>query len=163
MSIEPITIRKIRPEDNEQIETVIRNCFYEYNIPLVGTAFEDPDIKNMYDAYQNSNEVYFVVEQNGQVMGGAGIKPLKDCDGNVCELNKMYFSKEVRGKGYGKLLFQKCLDAAKDLGYNQCYLESGTQLKAAIHIYESFGFQYLEGALGNTGHYSCSVWMIKDL
>jgi putative acetyltransferase len=69
----------------------------------------------------------------------------------------------VRGKGYGRLLFEKCMVAAKELGYKQCYLESATQLKTAIHIYESYGFKYLEAALGDTGHYSCGVWMVKDL
>ena len=55
------------------------------------------------------------------------------------------------------------MQTAKDLGYKQCYLESASQLKAAIHIYESYGFKHLEKELGNTGHYSCGVWMIKDL
>ena len=88
---------------------------------------------------------------------------LKDFEGDVCEIQKMYFSPKIRGKGYGKLLFEKCIQTAKDLGYKQCYLESASQLKAAIHIYESFGFKHLDGALGNTGHFSCGVWMIKDL
>lgn len=161
--MEPILIRKIVPDDNRQIECVIRSCFYEFNIPLIGTAFEDSNIKNMYEAYNNDNEVYFVVCQGDEVLGGAGIKPLKDTNGTICELNKMYFSPKVRGKGFGKQLFQKCLDAAREIGYKQCYLESGSQLKTAIHIYESFGFKHLDGAIGNTGHYSCSVWMLKDL
>ena len=163
MSNESINIRKIQPEDNESIEKIIRNCFYELNIPLTGTAYEDDDIKNMYEAYQDERDVYYVVANSNKILGGAGIKVLKDTDGSICELNKMYFSPELRGKGYGKKLFQKCLNAAKELGYKQCYLESGPRLKAAIHIYESFGFKHLNGSIGGTGHYSCSVWMIKDL
>ena len=75
----------------------------------------------------------------------------------------MYFSPIARGKGYGKILFKKCIETAKKLGYKKCYLESASQLKAAIHIYEDFGFKHLEKPIGNTGHYSCGVWMIKDL
>lgn len=163
MSNAAITIRKIQPEDNKSIEKVIRNCFYELEIPLKGTAYEDDDIKNMYEAYEGARDVYFVVVKGDDILGGAGIKMLKDTDGSICELNKMYFSPELRGLGYGKKLFEKCLDAAKELGYKQCYLESGPKLKAAIHIYESFGFKHLTGTIGGTGHYSCSVWMIKDL
>ena len=55
------------------------------------------------------------------------------------------------------------MTTAKEFGYKQCYIESASQLKAAIHIYESYGFKHLKGALGNTGHFSCGVWMIKDL
>lgn len=163
MSKDTTVIREIKPEDNAQIEAVIRGCFHEFKIPLTGTAYEDEETPRMYESYQNDNDIYFVVDDNGEVLGGAGIKPLKDFDGNICELQKMYFSPKVRGKGYGKLMFETCLQAAKDLGYNRCYLESASQLKAAIHIYEIYGFKHLKKALGNTGHYSCGVWMIKDL
>lgn len=163
MSNNNIQIREIQAGDNAQIEAVIRGCFPEFKIPLEGTAYADPETKAMYESYQNDNEVYFVIDDNGTLLGGGGVKPLKDFETKVCEIQKMYFSPNIRGKGYGKALFQKCLDAAKSLGYIQCYLESAPQLKAAIHIYEHFGFKHLNAPLGNTGHTSCSIWMIKDL
>ena len=156
-------IREIAPQDNPQIEAVIRGCFHEFEIPLEGTAYSDAETPRMYESYQSNNDIYYVIEENGIVLGGGGIKPLKDFESDVCEVQKMYFSPKIRGKGYGKLMFDKCLKVAKELGYKQCYLESASQLKAAIHIYESYGFKHLDGALGNTGHYSCGVWMKKDL
>ena len=164
MSKSTIIIREIEPQDNAQLERVIRAVFPEYNLPMVGTAYEDNETPQMYESYQKHNEVYFVVVQDGIVQGGAGIKPLNNFkEDKVCELQKMYFSPLVRGKGYGRKLFQKCLDAAKSMGYNKCYLESASQLKEAINMYESFGLKHLKGALGETGHYSCGVWMITDL
>ncbi|WP_248723422.1 GNAT family N-acetyltransferase [Seonamhaeicola sp. ML3] len=163
MSKDTIVIREIQPQDNAQLEQVIRACFHEFKIPLEGTAYEDEETPRMFESYQNANDVYFVIDNNGEVLGGAGIKPLKDFDNSICELQKMYFSPKVRVKGLGKKMFETCLEAAKDLGYAKCYLESAPQLKAAIHIYESYGFEHLDAALGNTGHYSCGVWMIKDL
>ena len=158
-----MVIREIQPTDNEAIEQIIKAVFHEFDLPLVGTAYEDKETPNMFESYQSKNEVYFVLEENGKVLGGGGIKPLKNFDKDVCELQKMYFSPLVRGKGYGKLMFDKCLKAAKELGYKRCYLESASVLKAAIHIYENKGFDYLDQPLGNTGHYSCGVWMIKHL
>ena len=163
MSKDTIVIREIEPQDNAQLEQVIRACFHEFKIPLEGTAYSDAETPQMYESYQNENDVYFIIENNGDVLGGGGIKPLKDFNGEVCEIQKMYFSDKIRGKGYGRALFEKCMQAAKELGYKQCYLESAPQLKAAIHIYESYGFEHLKGALGNTGHFSCGVWMIKNL
>lgn len=163
MSKDTIVIREIKPEDNAQIEQIIRACFHEFKIPLTGTAYEDEETPRMFQSYQNDNTVYYVIDNNGEVLGGAGIQPLKGFETEICELNKMYFSPKVRGKGYGKQLFGKCIEAAKQLGYKQCYLESASQLKAAIHIYESFGFRHLEGGIGGTGHFNCGVWMIKDL
>tara|TARA_R110000868_G_scaffold67368_1_gene200092 strand:- start:33859 stop:34350 length:492 start_codon:yes stop_codon:yes gene_type:complete len=163
MGINNIIVREIQPQDNAQMEEVIRACFHEFKIPLKGTAYEDKETPNMFESYQNQNDIYFVIDADGEVLGGGGVKPLKDFEADVCEIQKMYFSPKVRGKGYGKLLFEKCLKEAKNLGYKKCYLESASQLKAAIHIYESYGFKHLDGPLGNTGHFSCGIWMIRDL
>jgi len=163
VSQESIVIREIRAEDNAQLERVIKNCFPEFKIPLEGTAYEDAETPKMFESYQDEKDVYYVVTQDDEVVGGAGIKHLKNFEGNVCELQKMYFSPKVRGKGFGKRLIIQCLEAAAAFGYEQCYLESATQLKAAIHIYEQAGFIRRVAPLGNTGHYSCGIWMIKDL
>ena len=158
-----IVIREIEHQDNAQIEAAIRGCFPEFGLPLVGTAYADEETAKMFESYQNDNDIYYVVEYNGKVLGGGGVKPLKDYEGEVCEIQKMYFNKAIRGRGLGKLIFEKCIKTAKDLGYKKCYLESASQLNAAIHIYETFGFIHLDKPLGNTGHFSCGVWMIKDL
>ena len=156
-------IRRIEQTDNQEIEQIIKAIFPEFNMPMVGTAFEDKETPRMFESYQNKNEAYFILEIDGKVSGGGGIKPLKDFENDVCELQKMYFAPSVRGKGYGKIMFERCMEEARALGFKKCYLESASQLKAAIHIYEKFGFQHLKESLGNTGHYSCGVWMIKDL
>lgn len=163
MSNGNVVIRKIKPSDNKQVEAVIRACFHEFSIPLEGTAYTDDETPRMYESYQNYNEVYYVIESQGEVLGGGGIKPLRGFENEVCEIQKMYFSPKIRGKGFGKELFEICLQSAKAFGYKTCYLESASQLKAAIHIYESYGFNHLDKALGNTGHYSCGVWMTKAL
>jgi len=156
-------IRKIKPADNPFIEHIIKSSLVEFGLPMMGTAYEDEDTQHMYEAYQSNRAVYFVLEDNGTIVGGGGIKELQNNIDNVCELQKMYFAPEARGKGYGKIMFDKCMNAAKKFNYVQCYLESAGSLKAAIHIYEKNGFKHLEGPLGGTGHYSCEVWMLKDL
>jgi len=156
-------IREIKPEDNLQICNVIRDVFVELKLPLVGTAFQDDETECMYQSYQNSREKYFVIESNGVIYGGGGIKPLKNGDDNVCELQKMYFSKSIRGKGLGKKMLLKCLNFATESNFKICYLETITQLKSAIILYDNFGFKKIDGPMGNTCHFSCDVHMIKNL
>ncbi len=163
MSINRMTIREITRDDNRAVESIIKAAFPEFDLPLVGTAYEDVETTQMFESYRGDNEVYYVIEENDEVVGGAGIRKLANQNENICELQKMYFSPSVRGKGYGKVMFNKCLETAKALGYERCYLESASMLEAAIHIYEVNGFKHLDGPLGGTGHYSCGVWMIKDL
>ena len=158
-----MVIRKIEAKDNHEIEQIIKKSLAEFGLPSIGTTLEDEALTIMYETYQSDREVYFVIEIGGKVYGGGGIKPLEGSKENICELQKMYFAPFIRGKGYGKPFFNKCIQAAKDFGYEKCYLESASNLEAAIHIYENNGFQHLNGPIGNTGHYSCEVWMLKDL
>jgi len=37
------------------------------------------------------------------------------------------------------------------------------ELKQAMKVYEKFGFNYLNGPMGNSGHTGCSMWMLKEL
>ena len=156
-------IREIQQQDNTALERIIKAIFPEFGLPLVGTAYEDEETANMFESYQGTKEMYLVVEVNGVVIGGGGIKPLKGFENSICELQKVYFTPSARGKGYGKIISNKCMEAAKTLGYEQCYLESASQMKVAISIYEKAGFKHLDKAFGETGHFSCGVWMIKDL
>lgn len=156
-------IRKIKPSDNAQVEQIIKTTIVEFGLPTTGTAYEDSETVKMYESYQNENEVYFVIESDGKVVGGAGIKALKNNANNVCELQKMYFSPSIRGKGLGKKLIEICIKKAKDFGYTQCYIETDPNMKAAISLYKKNGFIHLKGPLGNTGHCACGIWMLKNL
>jgi putative acetyltransferase len=72
------------------------------------------------------------------------------------------FPKE-RGKGIGRLLLEKTIETAQELGYLQIYLESIPEFSTAVSIYEKQGFQYLNQPLGNTGHDGCNLWMLKEM
>ena len=156
-------IREIKPEDNLHICKVIRDVFVELKLPLVGTAYQDDETESMYKSYQNKNERYFVIDFNGQVLGGGGVKALNQGNEDTCELQKMYFSKNIRGLGLGKKMLETCLDFAKTSNYKFCYLETINELTSAIKLYDKFGFNRIDGPIGNTSHYSCDVHMIKNL
>lgn len=156
-------IRQIREEDNDQIANVIRQVFISDNYPKTGTAFADLQLDFMFQTYNKDKSIYFVVEDEGIIMGGAGISQLDNSKENICELQKMYFLKEVRGKGIGFDLIQKCLQKASEFGYEKCYLETLPEMLNAQKLYKKVGFEYLCEPLGGTGHTSCPVWMLKEL
>ncbi len=157
-----IVIREIKAEDDAQVAAVIRDVLIEFGVPKVGTAYEDVALDCMTITYSAPKMVYYVLDDNGKVIGGAGIAPLEG-EVDVCELQKMYFLPEARGTGLGSAMMTKCLEKAKDLGFKKCYLETLPYMKAATKLYGKVGFETLEAPMGNTGHYSCNVWMIKEL
>ena len=156
-------IREIQKQDNQPIAAVIREVFISDNFPKTGTAFADVQLDFMFEAYDQARATYFVVENEGKIIGGAGVSQLENSTENICELQKMYYLIEARGKGIGSQMIQKCLEKATELGYEKCYLETLPEMVAAQNLYKKMGFEYLCAPMGNTGHTTCPVWMIKNL
>lgn len=158
-----MVIRTIQKSDNNKIAGVIREVFISDNFPKTGTAFADVQLDFLYEYYQQEKSAYFVLDAEGKIFGGCGIAPLEEGNSLVCEIQKMYLLQEVRGKGYAKLLLENCIEKAIKFGFKQCYIETLPEMKSAQKLYISFGFTYLDAPLGNTGHSSCPIWMIKNL
>ena len=163
MSKDTIVIREIDFKDNPKIAKAIRSVLLEMGVPKVGTAYEDVALDCMFEPYDQPNRVYYVLEYGDKILGGGGISPLDNYDGNVCELQKMYFMPMARGKGLGYKMMTKCLAFAKKVRFDQCYLETMPYMDDARKLYKNVGFEFIDKPMGNTGHYSCSVWMLKDL
>ncbi|MFI0427657.1 MAG: GNAT family N-acetyltransferase [Flavobacterium sp.] len=156
-------IREIQQKDNEAIAKVIRAIFHELDAPKVGTAYADPILDTLYEVYQAPRSIYYVVENEGKVVGGCGVASLENGNVSVCELQKMYFAPEIRGTGFAEKIIEKCLEFAKIQGYEICYLETLSFMTAAQKLYKRIGFENICAPMGNTGHSSCEVWMTKKL
>ncbi len=158
-----ITIRKIHLQDNQELASIVRASLAEFGANKPGTVYFDDTTNYLHELFQKPGSVYFVAEQNEKLLGGAGIYPSEGLPQQTCELVKMYLRPEARGQGTGKILIEKCLEFAQGCSYLQVYIETMPELAKAVHIYEKFGFEYLKGPLGNTGHFGCNVWMLKKL
>ncbi len=157
-----ISIRTIRPGDNPELANIIRNTLAEFGANHPGTVYYDDTTDHLFELFQKKGSVYYVAESNGSLLGGGGIFPSDGLAEDTCELVKMYLLPEGRGKGLGKLLIEKALDFAKAAGYKYVYLETMPELQKAMSVYEKFGFKYLDGPMGNTGHGGCSIWMLLE-
>ncbi|NJM24533.1 MAG: GNAT family N-acetyltransferase [Bacteroidia bacterium] len=123
-----------------------------------GFAIHDNEVDRMYEAYRQPRCAYLVCEHDGQVLGGGGVAPLQDGNPDTCELKKMYFLPQARGKGLGQTLLSHCLLAARDFGFTSCYLETFNTMVQAMKLYERNGFKRIPGPMGNTGHFACDVF-----
>jgi len=158
-----VNIRNIRKEDNEQVAALIRKVLVDLGAPKVGTAYADVTLDQMFENYDKPRAAYFVVEENETILGCAGIAQLDNSEDNICELQKMYFLEEARGRGIGSEMLQKCLEKAKEFNFEKIYLETMPYMKAAQKLYAKMGFEYIDKPLGDTGHYSCPVYMLAKL
>lgn len=156
-------IRPIQPSDNPALARIVRDTLKEFGANHPGTVYYDHTTDSLFELFQQDRSWYFVVETNGTIAGGAGIYPTAGLPADTCELVKMYLLPETRGLGLGRTLIENCLEKAASFGYQNIYIETMPELKQALNIYAKFGFEYLSGPIGNSGHTGCSLWMLKKL
>jgi len=157
------TIRPIAQVDNPLIAKIIRSTLEEFGANKPGTVYYDATTDHLFELFETEGAGYFVAEQDGKLLGGGGFFHSDGLPEDTCELVKMYLLPESRGKGIGAAIINKSMEVAKQSGFKKMYLETMPELKRAITAYEKFGFEYLNGPMGNTGHHGCSVWMCKPL
>lgn len=161
------SIRPIERKDSAQVAALIRAVMPEFGADGPGFAIHDPEVNAMYKAYSAKGAAYFVLceghDKRAPIVGGGGYGNLEGGPPGVCELRKMYFLPPARGLGLGRKLLRHILQAAKDAGYQRCYLETLKSMARAQRLYEQAGFQTLETPLGATGHFGCDRWMVKVL
>ena len=162
--LDQFKIRTIEEKDNVAMAGIIRTTLEEFGANHPGTVYFDEATDHLYEVFsQNLRSIYFVALHDGAVVGGGGLYPSAGLPPDTIELVKMYLYPEVRGIGLGKLLIGKCLDEARRSGYLNVYIETMPELRQALRVYEKFGFEYIDHALGDTGHFGCELWMIKKL
>jgi putative acetyltransferase len=155
-------VRLIKSSDNANVAAIIRTVMPEFGASGQGFAIHDSEVDDMYNAY-SSRAAYFVCEINGKIVGGGGISQLQGGETNTCELKKMYFLPEGRGKGLGQEVLRECLRTAKEIGFEYCYLETFNTMNDAMKLYEKNGFEKIPGPMGATGHFACDVFYLKKL
>jgi putative acetyltransferase len=159
----PLRIREIAKKDNSALEDMIREVFDEYDAPKIGTVYSDPSTSDLYQLFRTNKSALWVAEMNHQALGCCGIFPTDGLPIDTVELVKFYLPASARGKGIGKQLMEHSISSAIELGYKKIYLESLPLFSEALGIYQKYGFRILSEPLGNSGHGSCSIWMLKDL
>ena len=162
-TLDKVLIRMIEERDEKDIAVIIRSTLEEFGANKKGTVYYDPTTDHLYELFQKQGSIYYIAELEGQIVGGGGIYPSDGLPAFTCELVKMYLKPEGRGIGLGRCLISKCIEFAESSGYKNIYIETMPELKQALRVYEKFGFKYLKGQIGNTGHFGCDLFMIKQL
>ncbi len=84
--------------------------------------------------------VIYLAAFEGKIIGTSALMKKSS---EIYELAKMAVAENMRGKGIGKQLIEKCLDHARTSGAKKVMLYSNHQLKSAIALYEQYGFRHV--------------------
>lgn len=137
LAIDDLLIRPATNQDSERIIALVFSVLAEYGLPsdLDG---KDADLKDIEGNYVRMGGVFEVIEDRvGNLLGTYGLYPL---DKETCELRKMYFVPQIRGRGLGRRILERAVEHARRMKYKAIVLETHSALKEAIHLYTKFGF-----------------------
>lgn len=156
-------ISEISAEYDAEVCEIIKAVGEEYGAVGEGYGPSDAEVTAMSQYYtEQTKSCYLIAIIDGKVVGGCGVASLANST-TICELKKLFLLPQSRGLGLGKKLSQACLDFAIQQGYKDCYLDTLSNMKPAIALYEQLGFQHLKAPLAASEHNACDVWMLKQL
>ena len=146
----------------------IGELFGEYTRMLVETdpTFQqyltiqnyDDELAHLEHKYGLPDGRLYIALENGDVLGCVGLRRL---DAENCELKRMYVRPAYRGRGLSRLLLERVLADARQIGYRAMLLDTLPQLKAAIALYRKYGFQ--EIPCYNDSPVESTIFMKLDL
>jgi putative acetyltransferase len=136
-------IRDWQPTDRNAAAETISTVLAEYGI-IFEPRGADIDVLEIETYYQETEGEFWVIEQEGKVVGTSGYYPVKRGEKSV-EIRKMYLLPAVRGKGLGRYLLKELENAIANRGFQEIWIETASVLKEAVKLYESSGYQPTTG------------------
>ncbi|MBC7827507.1 MAG: GNAT family N-acetyltransferase [Chitinophagaceae bacterium] len=156
-------MQKIRRVEKESPElTIIRELFREYEKELgADLRFQNfgNELENPLKKYGSPNGVLFLCYWNDEPAGCIGLAPMEET--GYCEMKRLFVRPVYRKYGIGKTLVYKLIEFATGKGYQFMRLDTFKKLAAAIRLYETLDFYYIESYYHNP--YPDVVYMEKRL
>ena len=143
---------------------LIRYNLKKHHLDIPGTVYFDAGLDHLSEYYSAEPErraYYVLLDDDGTLVGGIGLAEFPLFEG-CAELQKLYLSDDVKGRGLGYRLIERVEAAARERGYGRMYLETHTNLQAAIHIYEKAGYAEIDKPEAVV-HATMNRFYIKDL
>jgi len=131
---------RLSPRYDAAVARLIRTNLKACRLDIPGTAYFDEGLGHLSVFYDHPDRAYYVLLKEGQVVGGVGYAAFSGFP-NCCELQKLYLDDCVKGRGFGYALVSFIEEKARERKYQRIYLETHTNLQAAIHLYEKAGYR----------------------
>jgi len=135
--------RTLTAEYDAALAALIRVNLKTHHLDIPGTVYFDEGLDHLSEFYNHEGRSYFVLLNAEKLVGGIGLAEFEGFP-HCCELQKLYLDDSVKGRGLSYQLIEKVEQEAGTLGYERMYLETHTNLQAAIHTYEMAGYKEID-------------------
>ncbi len=134
-------LQALQVESPEQI-AVIRELFLEYAQSLgFSLCFQsfDTELAGLPGDYAPPDGRLLLATRDGQP---AGCVALHKVDHEICEMKRLYLRPQFRGKGLGRVLAERIIADARQIGYKRLRLDTvEPMMQAAVAMYRQLEFR----------------------
>ncbi|MCX7624918.1 MAG: N-acetyltransferase [Candidatus Sumerlaeaceae bacterium] len=123
-----VSLRKARVEDVPRIQKLIH--IYADQGEMLHRSLNE-----LYETMRD----FTIVEEDGKIVACAAIHVTWD---DLAELKSVAVAPEAQGRGYGKLVVNRCLDEARELGLRRVFA-----LTYKPEFFAKFGFQIIDRSM----------------
>jgi diamine N-acetyltransferase len=144
-----MNIRIATIEDIEQLCEIGANTFIEtygeQNTPenLQNYLEEKFNKKQISDEILTDGTIFLLVELTNETIGYAKMRAnlIENPDPKALEIERIYIKKALHGQKFGAILMQKCIEVAREKGYQSLWLGVWEYNPKAINFYKGWGFE----------------------
>ena len=127
-----------------------RALFLEYAQSLgFSLCFQnfDKELAELPGDYAPPEGRLLLAEYEGQLAGCVALHKLDDA---ICEMKRLYLRSQFRGKGLGRLLADRIIAEARQIGYRRMRLDTiAPVMKDAVAMYRKLGFREIAAYRSN--------------
>jgi ribosomal protein S18 acetylase RimI-like enzyme len=118
-------------------EALIREYAASPGIDLGFESF-DREMAEFPGAYSRPDGRLLLAIEGADAVGVVALRRLSD---NMCEMKRMYVKPGFRSRGIGRMLAERLIEEARQIGYSRMRLDSRSRLRQAVSLYRSLGFK----------------------
>ncbi|MEA5014309.1 MAG: GNAT family N-acetyltransferase [Candidatus Limiplasma sp.] len=116
------------------------------------------EVRDVSGKYALPQGRLYLAYLNGHIAGCAAMRQI---DAEYCEMKRLYVRPEFRGNQIGRILIQRIIEDAKEIGYKHIRLDTFPFMESAMRMYHQYAFYEIERYNDNPA--STAVYMQKDL
>ena len=125
------------PREWDEAQRLVREYAASLNVDLSFQNF-DRELQHFTTEYAPPTGTFLLAEDSGQYVACIAVR---EFSAGVGEIKRLYVAPAARGLGLGRLLVERIIVVAREIGYSSLLLDTLPFMKEAQSLYVALGFK----------------------